>query len=334
MLTRHQVWYLDSLRINYLETLHRRKDLAQDTLDEYNRVLCIATEEWIAAGFDPLPKRVGEYHIDYLHHEVYPKTLNPYQNRKQIAIVGQYLEFCGNRVVKKMMIPWPYNTRPNAQWYTDEESVKMLDTSERNPMWRMLVHLELRMLCRRVDVKRLTIKDVELNMLQIRGKGRLEGKWRTLAWAPETLSVIEEYSDYREKLISHALDIRPDQPIPQEVMIYEQTGGRLGAMQESALDNLLKDVGAAANLPYNLTTHHTNRRSGAGIYIRAEVPVRIVMAALGHKTEEQTYKYAGINIADMAEEQPKVTEYLQNVRERMVREPHRVNSYRPTLIMR
>lgn len=334
MLTRNQVWYLDSLRINYLETLHRRRDLEWDTLTEYNRILCIATEEWIAAGFDPLPKRVGEDHIVHLHHVIYPRTLSPYQNRKQIAMVGQYLEFHGNPIVKKMMIPWPPNTRPNAQWYTDEEAVRMLDASERNPMWRMLMHLELRMLCRRVDAKRLTIKDVELNMLQIRGKGRQGGKWRTLAWAPETLSVVQEYSDYREELISNALEIEPDQTIPPQVMIYAQYGWKLGAMQEGALDNMLKDIAAAAGIPYNLATHHTNRRSGAGIYIRAKVPVRIVMAALGHKSEAQTWRYAGMHIEDMAENQPLVTSYLQNVRARMVDEPYRAESYRPVLISR
>lgn len=273
MLNRNQLQYLDSLRNDFLNALHRRKSLARNTLREYDRLIRIANREWIKAGFDPLPKQVGEEHIDYLHQEIYPRTLSPYQNRKQISIIGHYLEYYENPVEKKMMLPWPTNTRPNAQWYTDEEAIRMIDASERHPMWRMLIHLELRMLCRRVDAKRLTINDIDLNTLKIRGKGRFGGKWRSLAWAPETLPVIQEYSDYREELIANALEREPNQEIPKEIMIYARYGWKLGAMQETALDNMLKDIAGAAGIPESLATHHTNRRSGARIYIRAGVPV-------------------------------------------------------------
>ena len=170
----------------------------------------------------------------------------------------------------------------------------------RRPAQKMLIHLELRLMLRRVEVMRLTIQDVEMGILKVRGKGRLGGKWRTLAWAPETLAVFEQYSRYREVLISHALEVKPDQKIPENIMIYAQYGWKLGAYQETAVETMVKEVGILARIKPEDLSNHVLRRTGCRIHRHAGVEIEDLSAAMGHASPQQTIQYAGLSVDDLA----------------------------------
>jgi len=150
--------YLNAQLNAYLNALTNRKGVTKSTTDEYGRLVSLATQAWRAAGLEATPKKVGEEQIDLLRNELY-SHLSPMVNRRQVSIIGQYLKFHGNNVVERMMIPWPPNTRPNAKWLTDEEGVVLMDAAQ-TPLQKMLIHLELRLMLRRVEVMRLTIQDV------------------------------------------------------------------------------------------------------------------------------------------------------------------------------
>jgi integrase/recombinase XerD len=233
-----------------------------------------------------------------------------------------------------MMIPWPSNTRPNAKWLSDEEGVMLMDAAQ-TPLQKMLIHLELRLMLRRVEVMRLTVEDVELNMLKVRGKGRLGGKWRTLAWAPDTLSVIQEYSAYREELISKALREEPNQTIPKNIMIYAQYGWKLGTYQETAIDSMVKEVSSQARLKPEDVSNHVLRRTGCRIHRHAGVELADLSAAMGHASPKQTVQYAGLSVDDLAKAQWKVDTYVNDLRQKMSQEPWRaMPQCRPVLIAR
>lgn len=333
MPTDRRDWYLNAQRDAYLNALTNRKAVTKSTTDEYGRLITLATKAWRAAGLEPKPKKVGEEEINLLRHELY-SHLSPTVNRRQVSIIGQYLKFHGNNIVERLMIPWPPNTRPNAKWLSDEEGLMLLDAA-RDPLEKMLVHLELRLMLRRVEVIRLTVKDVEMNILKVRGKGRLGGKWRTLAWAPDTLSVIQEYSMYREELIKNALEVKPDQTIPENIMIYAQYGWKLGSYQETAIDSMVKEVGIHARIKPEDVSNHVLRRTGCRIHRHAGVEIEDLSAAMGHVSPQQTIQYAGLSVDDLAKAQWKVESYLEDLRRKMSQEPWRaMPQYRPTLIAR
>lgn len=333
MPTASQTWYLNSLRKRYKTALITRKKLDADTVDEYDRLIRLATEAMEVAGLQQAPSKWREPEIDYLQNELY-SHLKPMTNRRQISIIGQYLHYYGNDIVDKMMIPWPTNTRPNAKWLTDEEGVKLLDAAK-DPLQKMLIHLELRMLLRRCEVIRLTRNDIHYGILNVLGKGRMGGKWRTLAWAPETLEVIQDYSEYREQLITTALEIEPNQQVPDNIMIYAQYGWKLGAYQETAIDYHIKEIAIQAGIPPEDVSNHVNRRTGTRIHRHANVELEELSAALGHVSPKQTIQYAGLNIDDLAKQQYLVTGYLDQLRAEMAKRPLNAQpTYRPQLIMR
>lgn len=72
---------------------------------------------------------------------------------------------------------------------------------------------------RRCEVKRLTIQDVQLNLINVLGKGRGGGKWRNLPWAVDTLKELDYYRQIREQTIFEALSKKPEQAIPQQFLI-------------------------------------------------------------------------------------------------------------------
>ena len=334
MPTSNKVWYLNSLRNRYTNALKTRKKLNTHTTDEYNRLIRLATNALGVAGLQQTPTKIGEPEIDYLQNELYC-DLAPTTNRRQISIIGQYLHYYGNDIVQRMMIPWPNSTRPNAKWLTDEEGVMMLDAA-RTPMQKMVIHLELRLLMRRCEVIRLTRQDVQFGLLHVLGKGRMGGKWRTLAWAPETQEVIQEYSDWREELIAKALDKSPDQEIPDQIAVYAQYGWKLGAYQETAIDTIVKEVAIQAGIDPEDVSNHVLRRTGTRIHHHTKkVPMPELMAALGHVSEGQTMQYAGLNVDDLSEMQFAVTDYLAELRRKMAGQSYNERPIcRPQLIAR
>lgn len=333
MPTARRKWYLDSLRNEYINAKNQRKGLPTQTTDEYDRLIRHATEAWEAAGLETSPHKVGEEEIDFLRFELY-SHLEPMTNRRQVSIIGQYLHYFKNDIVAKMMIPWPHNSRPNARWLADEEGVRLIDAAV-TPLQKMLIHLELRLLLRRCEVIRLTRHDIQFGMLNVLGKGRLGGKWRTLAWTPETLEVIQEYTAYREELISRALEIEPNQAVPDNIMIYAQYGWKLGAYRETAIDTMIKEVAIQAGIRPEDVSNHTLRRTGTRMHHHAGVPTEELSAALGHASPKQTTQYAGLAVDDLARIQPQVSSYIDQLRKEMARRPYDQQTVcRPVLISR
>ena len=118
------------------------------------------------------------------------------------------------------------------------------------------------------DIQPLRMYDPRTNhsfdgIMNVHGKGRAGGKWRTLAWAPETKGVVEEYDRIRQELIHHALARHPDLMVPSEYIIYEHTGG-LAPYGKSGIDSIVQRVAKRAGIKRKIW-NHTLRRTGARI---------------------------------------------------------------------
>ncbi len=261
--------------------------------------------------------------------------------RWDMSIVSGFLKFYKNTVMEDMMLTWPQEARVNVDWLTFEEAVMMLEAAK-GPE-RIVIHLELRLWLRRCEVRRLTQEDIQpLRMydprtnhsfdgiMNVHGKGRAGGKWRTLAWAPETKGVVEEYDRIRQELIHHALARHPDLMVPSEYIIYEHTGG-LAPYGKSGIDSIVQRVAKRAGIKRKIW-NHTLRRTGARIAYFAGVELVEIMEGLGHSNEKETIKYLGLTVNELGSAQIKVYEFLKGVKQKMEAEGRTEESISPTRV--
>jgi integrase/recombinase XerD len=281
----------------YLNILERNKKAKPGTIQEYRRLLTLAIEALQKAGLNSTPSRIGEDEIFFLQDECYAH-LDPVTNRRQIGILGTFLKHYDNNIVEKMHLAWPQGRRLSVEWLPPELCIKLLDSAE--GMERLIVHFELLLLMRRVEVKRLTIHDVKQNVVDVCGKGRGEGKWRTVPWARETLRELQYYQKLREDMIVKALEHDPNANIPDQFMLYAKYGWKLGAYQDTALDNLIKSAARRAGLDEGRVSNHVLRRSGARMMIYSGSQITEVSTMLGHVDTQTTMIYLGLTLDDLA----------------------------------
>ena len=269
-------------------------------------------------GMEMDPRKFGDREIDFLL-ETMPKNLGwkkawsvGYQ-KQNFCILNGFLEFCGNDALKHAEIGWPSGTRENVDWLTEEEAVRMIDAAEG---WeRIVIHFELRLWMRRIEIIRMKESFIHEGMLNVHGKGRGGGKFRNLAWGPDTLEELQRYEEIREQIIEEAWKLDPDVLVPEEYVIHFWKG-KLAAYQRSAIDELVERVAKKAGIMRKIG-NHTLRRTGARLAYFAGVPLVEIMEALGHTTLAQTMRYIGLPVTKLAEGQKIAHDYLQAVRERM-----------------
>ncbi len=164
---------------------------------------------------------------------------------------------------------------------------------------------------------RLRTKDIQDECIHIRGKERGGGKWRTIAFAPETWGEVHHYESLREDMIEEARGRDPDVEVPERWIIYRK-GKTLGAYGTTAMDNIVQRAGERAGLRRRLN-HHTNRRTCGRLQYKAGVPLEEIAESFGHADTKQTIRYLGLNIEDLAEGQKKTYLFLQRMKNKKKR---------------
>lgn len=329
--------YVRDLARAYLgkKTKHRR--LSQHNADRYESVIMRMTGTLAAAGMQVTPAKIGEPEIEYLLE--YYAELDTDTQKWMFSILNGFLKFYKNKVYEGMMIAWPAETRTNVDWLTPEEAVRMLDAAQ--GVERIIVHMELRLWMRRCEVLRLTPASIQEllaeestysdeleGVIQVHGKGRAGGKWRTLAWAPDTRAEVEYYQALRDEMIARARHYhetswrtgkrkRPVGPFeePRSWVIY-QRGKRVQGYSSSGLDNIIARVAKRAGI-IRKVGNHTLRRTGARLAYFADVPLVEIMEGLGHTSEKQTVKYLGLTVMELGKAQRKIYDYIQVIKAKM-----------------
>jgi integrase len=95
---------------------------------------------------------------------------------------------------------------------------------------RMLVHCELDLGLRRIEVLRLRVSDFRpgrLCTVRVLGKGRHGGKPREVHWHPDTAAELEGYLRLRDAVIAKARARNPDVVVPDSLLVYERAGAVL-----------------------------------------------------------------------------------------------------------
>lgn len=317
--------YLEDRIDQYITKKTKRGKLSVENGKRFRKHLLRFSYLLADAGLECTPKQMGEEEIDYLLEEWRKERIDARTHRKRkgldtdtqrwyISILNGYLGHYGNHVIDDMEIGWPSETRTNVGWINnDEDAVRMTQVAV--GVERIIIHLELRLWMRRVEVQRLTVQDIKQNVIDVHGKGRYGGKWRTLAWAPDTFDVIWEYEQEREAMIERARRIDPNVKVPDDWIIYEK-GGKLSGYGNSGIDAIVQRVATRAGIDRKIG-NHTLRRTGARMAWKAGLDINLIREALGHKDLKTTYRYIGITVDELARGQEKVFNYIRAVEEKM-----------------
>jgi len=138
------------------------------------------------------PRKVRKEDIEFLRDEFLSGT--PRYKENQIKILLGFLRWAGHKEVTKWHILYGDTSPTRVRWLEDDEA--RMVRAEAKGIERMIVHCELDLGMRRIELLRLKVSSFQrgrLNSIQVHGKGRNGGKHRQISWHPETDAILKEY---------------------------------------------------------------------------------------------------------------------------------------------
>lgn len=297
---------------DYLTAKREVDRISEKTFLKYRSVLIKAVDSLEDEGSEVYPKKIGRNEILFLRDSVF-KTGSPAHKRWQLSVVGCWLSRYGNDIVKKMEFAWPVDNRINVDWLEPEEVILLKNSAV--GIEKLVIHLELDLGLRRIDMQRLTMQRVRDGYFEVLGKGKAGGKSRTVSWDEDTPRIFEEYKIQREKLIKNVQKKNPMVWVPDSLLIYAK-GKRIGEYQLTAIDNIVPRVAKRAGIKRKITNHTLRRTCGRMLYKSGNSLVTI-QNVLGHDEEKTTVQYLGLKLDDQRLAFSKKSQFLKDVEERM-----------------
>lgn len=230
--------------------------------------------------------------VAYLREEYAISTQRCY-----LVALRRMCEFYGNNVFRLNPIRFQTDSRPNVDWLTYEQAQDILQ-AWKSPLEEMIIVLELLHGLRRVEVIRLRLKDIhfERGYIDIRGKGSMGGKLRSVPMHPDFEQTFNRWMDERNSLAKQATEGRSD----DRMLVYLK-GTKLRHYEElkgGAIDNHVADL--SERLGFHFSNHTLRRTFGRELF-RSGVSIVVIATIFGHSSTSTTMKYLGLNMDDMAE---------------------------------
>jgi integrase len=281
---------------------------SERTIHDYSWALGNMFQGLMDAKLEINPKKVGKKEIDYLRNEHIAGT-NGYKAH-MIKLLRLFLKWAGNKEIERIRIGFGDDGIRRIRWLSDTEAaVVRLNAAG---IERMIVHCELDLGMRRIEVLRLKVQDFRtgrVNSIIVHGKGRYGGKFREIDWHPDTASELEAYLALRDREIEKTKSKNKRVEIPNNLLIYE-LGGRLYPYKKSAVDDFLKKLGKRVGIEFS---NHDLRRTRGRMMYRAGVRIETIARIFGHSDTRTTIKYLGLDHEDMKPAMSAYAEYQRNI---------------------
>ena len=263
-------------------------------------------------GLELNPRRIGEDDIRFLLEYWGDKAIST--RNWYLHILNRYLKFYDNTVVEDMEINLGYDDRPNVDWLSDEECIRLMQ-APKTPLEDIVIHLELCMGLRNVEVCRLMLNDIHNTgtkpYINVRGKGRGDGKYRSVRFHYMTKDVLARWMEERRDIVDTVRAYNPHWVDPGNLILWchyknkPQAGAygeHTGALDEMVIEPLRERLG------FHFANHTLRRTFGRRLF-HAEVPVETISKFLGHESTTETLKYIGVNLDDMDAGMAKLAQY-------------------------
>jgi len=151
--------------------------------------------------------------------------------------------------------------------------------------------------------------------VNVLGKGRMGGKWRTVPFHQDTKGIIGEWLLLCRKMIEEARKHGIGAEVPPNLLLYLKAG-KVHAWKKSGIDNILARLRKRVEAVYERDmdfSNHTLRRTGGRMLWQAGVKLETIGAILGHENTSTTIDYLGLNLDDMSEGMRKLAQYQNAV---------------------
>ena len=295
------------LRVKFKGAKQYTRDKCRWSLNRMTRILR-------EGGFDTSPFKIDEDAVTYIMDEYRARGKLDSYLKGEIAYLNRYLKFFRNTTIVDMNIEFAQDMRVNVHWLEEDQYQTLMEV-KKTPLQDMVIHLELCMGLRNAECCRLTLSDINDNgtkpYLNVRGKGRGNGKYRTVRFHPDTRAVLNRWLDERDRIVQIAKENIPHWQDPGYLLLWchyknhpdvgyyrEHTG----SLDDAVLDPLRPKVG------FHFSNHDLRRTFGRRLY-HAGVPIETISKFLGHESPAETLKYIGINLDDMDIGMKKLDEY-------------------------
>lgn len=288
----------------------RCRDLSEKTVKDVVWALMDMYGALRDSGLGIRRRDISQAHVDWLVSVRYAGC-QPSYTAHNLSLLRQHIKWAGNRQADRIRWPVRGSSRPNANWLEDAEAMAL--KQEASGVERMIVHCELDLGMRRIEVLRLRVDSFRTgreNSILVHGKGRHGGKERVIPFGGDTSAELVGYLRLRDAEVARARAKNPSVSIPNELLLYERNG-HLHAYKKSALENFLKRLGERTGIEFS---NHTLRRTFGRMSWRARVPLETIAEILGHSDTKTTKLYLGIDQADMARGMNLLAEYQKSVK--------------------
>lgn len=283
--------------------LKSKQRRSEQTIKDYRWLLRKTLHQMKEGGREMNPKWWTEDDVNWIRDHAYAH-LEPGVARRQFSILADFANFCGNTVIRDMHMEWPRDRRIHVDWLTPQEAIKVMEVTE--GIERIVIHLQLCLGLRRVEVLRMKISDIKLGYVNILGKGKMGGKRRTSPFHRDTAAELEHYFRIRDHEIAKARTKNPAVPVPDSLLIYERAG-QLHAYKRSFVDKLIARVAVRIGTKF---TNHTLRRTFGRLLWLAGVPLETIKEILGHEDTKTTILYLGLNMDDKSDAMNKLADFM------------------------
>lgn len=224
------------------------------------------------------------------------------QTRKgYLATLRKYCVAFENPTVHQWQkIRFPHDTRPHADWLTSEQAHDLL-SAELTPIQQIVIHLELCLGFRHIEVIRLRTNDIhwDTETIDVRGKGSEGGKPRIVPFTHGSYDVLGMWRTVRMGMTSMCKLRHPKTfEDPEEFIVWEASGILHPYSEEGyGLDKVVT-LPLSKQLGFHFSNHTLRRTFGRTLF-RANVPVPTIAKILGHESTDVTLKYLGVDLDDM-----------------------------------
>lgn len=252
-------------------------------------------------GMETAPRKIGKAEILYLLEYCKEHDFTMQTRKGYFSSLRKYCKIFGSSKVSEWpRIRLPPDRRPNATWLTPDQA-KALLSAEMDPKQKVVVHLELCLGLRHVEVIRLRVHDIDdiHGLIRVRGKGPQGDKPRTLPYTFGTAEAIASWAAMRKDLVERSKKRYPiSATIPDELIVWERKDILHPYSEEGyGLDKVVC-LKLSEQLGFHITNHGLRRTFGRALY-HSGVKIETISAIMGHESTQETLKYIGLGLDDM-----------------------------------
>lgn len=281
---------------HFLEVCVLQRRISEKSKYAYRQGVERCTKLLAAKGLKTLPYEVGSDECNYLVNEAF-ENLAIMTKKDYIFFFDSYMRFYGNDYIADMELMWPSDVRVHVDWLSPSEAKGLLE----HPMSvenKAAIVLELKMGLRRVEVIRLQVADIHETYIDVRGKGRNGGKWRTIPYPDkDTHEALMEMIEKRQKMINAYKKYHPKWNPPGNLFLTHHPepsslSEKGNWFDETYILPLRKEYG------HHFSNHTLRRTFGRQLWLK-KVSIEEIAMIMGHVDTKTTQKYIGINLDDM-----------------------------------